>query len=42
MSEASVLLELAQNADDALAQAAEIKGAGLPPRRLQFGHRRPR
>ena len=31
MSEASVLLELAQNADDALAQAAEIKGAGLPP-----------
>ena len=28
--EASVLLELAQNADDALAQAAEIKGAGLP------------
>ena len=29
--EASVLLELAQNADDALAQAAEIKGAGLPP-----------
>lgn len=29
--EASVLPELAQNADDALAQAAEIKGAGLPP-----------
>ena len=29
--EASVLLELAQNADDALAQAAEIKGSELPP-----------
>ena len=29
--EASVLLELAQNADDALAQATEIKGAALPP-----------
>ncbi len=28
----SVLLELAQNADDALAQAAEIKGGQLPPR----------
>ncbi len=28
----SVLLELAQNADDALAQAAEIKGGRLPPR----------
>ena len=28
--EASVLLELAQNADDALAQAAEIKGSNLP------------
>ena len=27
----SVLLELAQNADDALAQAAEIKGGPLPP-----------
>ena len=27
----SVLLELAQNADDALAQAAEIKGSPLPP-----------
>ena len=27
----SVLLELAQNADDALAQAAEIKGGLLPP-----------
>ena len=27
----SVLLELAQNADDALAQAAEIKGRPLPP-----------
>ncbi len=26
----SVLLELAQNADDALAQAAEIRGGGLP------------
>ncbi len=30
-SEASVLLELAQNADDALAQAAELKGGDLPP-----------
>ena len=29
--EASVLLELTQNADDALAQAAEIKAGGLPP-----------
>ena len=27
----SVLLELAQNADDALAQAAEIEGGSLPP-----------
>ena len=27
----SVLLELAQNADDALAQAAEIRGGSLPP-----------
>ena len=27
----SVLLELAQNADDALAQAAEIKGGPMPP-----------
>ena len=27
----SVLLELAQNADDALAQAAEIEGGALPP-----------
>ena len=30
-SEASVLLELAQNADDALAEAAELKGGDLPP-----------
>ena len=29
--EDSVLLELAQNADDALAEAAEIKGGPLPP-----------
>jgi hypothetical protein len=35
----SVLLELAQNADDALSQASEIAGAPLPPtaRRLLVG-----
>ena len=32
----SVLLELAQNADDALAQAAEIKGGPLPPATRRF------
>ena len=31
-----VLLELAQNADDALAQAAEIKGGPLPPGSRRF------
>ena len=32
----SVLLELAQNADDALAQAAEIRGGGLPRAACRF------
>ena len=38
----SVLLELAQNADDALEQAAEMRGGGLPRGRLPFGGARAR